>query len=706
MVAEFLLYLDTFPVWLTFYGNHFDDPYLRNRSSRLGLDFWFDNLVHIDLLAVYKFVLMKRQDQYGLEFIAEEEHLGDENAERYETWTRLKKMVKADANVLMEWFANDRETLAKYASGDVWATRLLDRKMQMLDIVFAVAEASHVTVRDMLRLHEKNFKEFNTSVPIDGLILYLSSRREPRIVWPTRKRGEISDEEKFEGALVLPPVAGVHSNVVSLDVASLYPTILSAFNMGPETYRTDDSGDIKSPIGRGSFVSQPRSVIAEAIELVLGMRKKYKAVMKATNPASPEYSAAFAQDYAFKVLSNAIYGVVGASFSRYFVKDIAENVTLTGQKVTTFLRDTLESIGYQVISGDTDSVFFVMPDMSIQKAQTLAENLTERTRQYLKNLSGVYPEAFRLDVAELFSSLFIPPPRGEEGKVPKKRYAGIVIWQGVPTMYLMVRGFEMVRHDTSDAQKQAQREALLLLNTGATQEQLAAFSESWWARVDADDPEFNARLTMHRGIAREMSEYKTSRVVSAVEHSGSCGNTDDDITCGCPVVEKQYKVTLPMHIRVAMKLAEVGKISLHKGNKVALIKTGPNPEDVLPVLPGDRISLMEEQRRYVYDSQFGKMFGRLGIPAAKRTVKTMRRTKKVETCPTCGTPLESVIVGWLSKAARRMPDELVIDFYGKFSTFDGLTGIFSWIEEERSVPEGLFCPRGHVGISKEGRIVR
>lgn len=81
--------------------------------------------------------------------------------------------------------------------------------------------------------------------------------------------------------------------------------------------------------------------------------------------------------------------------------------------------------------------------------------------------------------------------------------------------------------------------------------------------------------------------------------------------------------------------------------------------------------------------------------------------KVPETCPTCKAPLETVTTGgWIDKSMTRVRDDLHILFYGIFSEFEGLTGIFGWVEYLNQIPKWLFCRKGHIGLSRAGRIVR
>lgn len=606
LLAKFFLYADRYPVWCGFYSSHFDWPYLQNRCQRLGIEFWFDRFVHVDLLAMYKFLILKRQDEYSLAHLSRVEELGIEK-------------VQIEIPRLLEYFEKDRETLREYNLADVRINRALDEKLHMTQILFTIASMCHVNVKDMVRMHKKNAKEYNTSVPIDGLVLRLSGLRTPRIIWPTRyikcprcggqmeesqteddeilrtcKRCDFEyrpkDQEKYKGALVITPVPGVHRNVVMLDANALYPTIIRAVNVGPETYRADGSGDIKSPIGRGSFVSQPQSIFSEALESLSTIRGEYKKHMQALIPDTVDYKAAYAQDYSIKTLMNSFYGVVGGDFSRYYNVDVAENITLTGQLVTRFMKDYLENRGMIIIMGDTDSVAFVAPEATPEFAEKVASDLTVAVVQMLKEKSGIETTLFSLEVQRICQSFFIPQSTTREGGT-KKRYAALVTWETKPRLYILVKGFEAVRHDSSQAQKDFQNQGLLLRLNESTLEDQKMFLEHWWTLLHSG--ELNDKIVQRRGLGKEPGEYKTKNPA----------------------------------LTVGLRLQAEGKLVLHRGDKIAYIKVGPKPEQVIPAFPGMPIELTEEQLRFVWDKQFVNIALRLDLPAETKTVRKVRRVK-------------------------------------------------------------------------------
>lgn len=577
LFRDFLVVLDKYPIMCTFNGNHFDWPYLINRARRLEIDYDWHGVVHIDLRAVYKFVLLIQRDLYSLEHIALKEELK----------TQKQKIRISD---LMDFFEHDIERLREYNLDDVRIIYELDKKWNMVFILFSLAKITHTNVKDLLKLNKNNKKEFNNSVAVDGLILSISRERNPRIVWPTKKHKESEKGEKkenFQGAMVLDPVPGLHKNVAILDVNALYPTIIMALNIGPETYRTDDSGDIKSPIERGSFISTPKSVFSEGLSYVLTTRNEWRKKKATLTPGTKEYVVADTTYNAYKVLANSIYGVIGSLYGRYFNKDIAENITLTGQKVIMYLRDQLNEQGIHVIAGDTDSVFLQPPDLDVSNAQQMASELTQSTRKYLQGLTGSYPSEFRLDIDKLCSIMYIP---GEEKKGTKKKYVARVVWKGQPTSELMIKGFEIIRHDASEAKRNAQKSTIEHILDGYSTQQLLEYADEWYNKLISG--ELDRQLIVYKSIGKNVDEYEV----------------------------------IPAHVRAAQMLNEQGKILLHRGAKIGFIKTGKKPEEILPVSDDSPISLSKEQYIYIWNNQFVQMFQRLGIPIEEKSDKPKEKT--------------------------------------------------------------------------------
>jgi len=64
-----------------------------------------------------------------------------------------------------------------------------------------------------------------------------------------------------------------------------------------------------------------------------------------------------------KILMNALYGYFGTKTCRFYRVEIAESITLTGQEESKRVQKILEEAGYNILYGDTDSMFILVDSM-------------------------------------------------------------------------------------------------------------------------------------------------------------------------------------------------------------------------------------------------------------------------------------------------------------------------------------------------------
>lgn len=179
------------------------------------------------------------------------------------------------------------------------------------------------------------------------------------------QRGVKADSD-YAGGFVFEPKRGKHKNIYIFDFQSLYPSIMKTFNVSLDTFlgvRKDYKGEgivmpIKDTSKRSIFMKDKKGIIPSIIQNVLDQRNNIRfGVMKKVVKDSPEYWNWHYRQYAFKVLANSMYGIMGASFSRYFKRELAEGITLTGQYLIKTMWKWMEDQGYEPIYGDSDSIF-------------------------------------------------------------------------------------------------------------------------------------------------------------------------------------------------------------------------------------------------------------------------------------------------------------------------------------------------------------
>lgn len=135
----------------------------------------------------------------------------------------------------------------------------------------------------------------------------------------------------FEGAISFGE-PGVYPNAVSLDIASLYPSIMLQYK-------------IHDPI------KDPNNNMLKLLDFLRDERLKNKKLAKETGLEKYKHL-----DGSFKILINSLYGFLGASGLNYNYPIGAAEVTRKGREILTQSMTWAKSKGFTVPKGDTDSI--------------------------------------------------------------------------------------------------------------------------------------------------------------------------------------------------------------------------------------------------------------------------------------------------------------------------------------------------------------
>ena len=157
---------------------------------------------------------------------------------------------------------------------------------------------------------------------------------------------------EFEGAVVLSPIKGVRENVIVLDLASLYPMSMMTLNASPETKSPD--GELVAPNGV-RFKKSPDGLTRMILKELIESRLEKKRLRDRYPLGSDEYRKYDLQQAAIKVITNSYYGVSGYPRFRLYDRDIAAATTSVGRAIIRHTKSGIESRGYEVVYGDTDS---------------------------------------------------------------------------------------------------------------------------------------------------------------------------------------------------------------------------------------------------------------------------------------------------------------------------------------------------------------
>jgi DNA polymerase elongation subunit (family B) len=179
-----------------------------------------------------------------------------------------------------------------------------------------------------------------------------------------------------EGGAVHLFANGIAEHVVKADVASLYPSIMRTFQIGPSC---DHLGILLSILGQ---LTDLRLAHKEAA------RRAYRGSVEANHHAATQA--------AMKILINAAYGYMGAGSLALFADGkAAGEVTRRGRAILDQVLNALRTRGMALIEADTDGVYFAVP-----------RSWNEKQEQTLVNAIGAeLPAGIRLEYEGRFRAM-------------------------------------------------------------------------------------------------------------------------------------------------------------------------------------------------------------------------------------------------------------------------------------------------------------
>ena len=202
---------------------------------------------------------------------------------------------------------------------------------------------------------------------------------------------------------------------------------------------------------------------------------------------------------AIKILMNSFYGVLGTPACRFHNVAIANAVTGMGRHLLQWSKSWFEERGFDVLYGDTDSVFVrsgLASDEARGAGPRLATELNGAIEGYAMDAWRV-TSRLEMEFEKLYLKLFLPSVR-HGGAGARKRYAGLIDGQdGVE-----FTGMEVVRRDWTELAKEVQRELYRRL---FADEPLGDYLEQ--VAVALRGGELDDKLVYRKGLRKRTTEY-------------------------------------------------------------------------------------------------------------------------------------------------------------------------------------------------------
>jgi len=528
LVLDAIRIIANYPLVVSFNGDAFDMPYLYNRALKLGVDrrllpFRFTGGggqhvptvklrygLHIDL---YRFYNIKAIQTYAFG-----------NAYKEFTLDAIAQALLGEKKIAIESTVSDL-TLAELVTYNM---RDADLTLKLISFDHYLPWKLMVLLMRISKLPLEDVTRSAVSAWIKSL-LYWEHRRRGYLI-PTREevvqlKGEVRSSaiikgKKYQGAIVIDPPSGVFFNIVVLDFASLYPTIIKRWNLSYETVNPAycPGGKLVEVPGVGHKVCMSiRGLTSMIVGLLRDYRVRiYKRKAKDKSLSEDERRWYNVVQAAMKVYINASYGVFGAESFPLYAPPLAESVTAIGRySIMQTLRRAGE-LGLKVIYGDTDSLFIWSPP----------EEALKELQDYVEREFGLELEVDKVYKFVTFSGL-------------KKNYVGVTT-EGK----IVVKGLQAKKRNTPEFLKKEFKEILDILVAISSPEEFVKARDAIREKL--------------REVYRKLKNYEYNLDELAIR-----------MALGKRIEE--YTKNMPQHVRAALQLKQVG-IEVLPGDVITFVK--------------------------------------------------------------------------------------------------------------------------------------
>lgn len=194
-----------------------------------------------------------------------------------------------------------------------------------------------------------------------------------------------------QGGLVFAPIIGYHEQVGELDFSSMYPAIMTQFNISPETVNCrccrDDPAARVPEIGH-HICRHRKGLVPRTLAPLLDKRVRYKRLLAtATQPAAR--TVLDQRQTALKWLLVVSFGYLGYKNARFGRIEAHESVTAHSRNLLLRAKEIAERQGYRMLHAIVDSLWLVKPGAVRADYDRLAQVITEQTELTI-GVEGIY----------------------------------------------------------------------------------------------------------------------------------------------------------------------------------------------------------------------------------------------------------------------------------------------------------------------------
>lgn len=605
------------PDWLTAWNSDgFDFPYLVNRGKKLGLpigkmsplygkvkepikeykgNLTIAGLTTIDYLELYKKLSYGLKPNYKLETIAQLE-------------LKTGKVDYGEYGDMRTFYEKNPTGFVRYNIVDTLLLKQLDEKRNFTRLAISLAYDAHCNYQDMMG-----------QVRFWDCLLYNDVTRNSEVIPPH----STIEPREFDGAFVSEPRLGKSRWVISFDVTSMYPHIMMQYNMGRETLVHSFGKRLVEDLIAGKdvpelaiakangwaiaangacFKKDKPSYMVQAVKREFNSRKRDKQAMLAKEQEletthneqqkallASQIAALSSSEKGKKTAINSVYGACGNQYFRYYVPDIAEAITLTGQTIIQYAArgvcaflDTLLKTDTGItrwLYTDTDAFYLDASDL----VEQLSGGKPFDEQKMVDALAAICKKEIEPELARLFDA-FAERTNAYESKIHMKReiigtaiifrakknyLARILDSEGVrfAEPHLKMMGVETARSTTPEPVKKALKACYKMM------------------LEQDDDTEFLAYIDKFKAeyMQLPLDDIATPRGVNDMEkYTNRDGSPADGRT-------PYHTLAAIKHNQLIAKLGLTHIPPIVSGDKVKILKLKPNPHNIANIAYKDTL---------------------------------------------------------------------------------------------------------------------
>jgi DNA polymerase elongation subunit (family B) len=283
-----------------------------------------------------------------------------------------------------EVYRRDPDRVRRYAADDVSEVAELARLLG--GATFALA-----------KMVPRRYERLADAGPATGVLEPLLVRAYLRsgAALPTAGAG---DGTEHQGAGLHLFAAGVAHRIVKADVASLYPSLMRQYRIGPARDRL--------------------GALLALVDRLVDRRLAAKDAARAAPPGSGERLAHEAMSAAMKLLVNSAYGYLAApGLTRFADVHAANEVTRRGREVLDLICRELAARGVTLLEADTDGVYAAVPDGWSEADE----------RRVVAEVAALLPAQVRLELDGRYAAMLSHEPKN----YALLAYGGELVLRGV-----------------------------------------------------------------------------------------------------------------------------------------------------------------------------------------------------------------------------------------------------------------------------------